>query len=123
MTVSMSMATCNSSFVFWSQINVNEVILKINLKLIGVKLSCLIKFSLVKEQIKINSFDFLDSENWNSSKWLVAACYGITSTLEDSECFLSNLNPSIKIAWVQSCFILNELSLKEDFVIRIVQID
>lgn len=77
---------------------------------------------LVEVEIEVDSLHFLDCQDGNSSQGLVAAGDGIASALEVTETFLCHLHPAVKVTGVKTCFVLDQLTLEEHFVVRVIQI-
>lgn len=105
--------------ILGSQIDIYEVILEEYFKLVIVELGRLLLFLLVEVEVELDLLHFLDGENGDGSEWLIAAGDGIASALEIPEALLGDLNPAVEVAGVDSCLILNQFTLEENFVVRV----
>ena len=110
-------------FIVWFQIQIQEAFFQEDFELVLNHLRVFLLFGLLEMQLKVNSFDLLNSSHWNSHQWSVTTCHGIASASVVFECFLSHLNPSVNECRVVSSLVLQQLSLEEHWIIRIVQIN
>ena len=70
----------------------------------------------------MNSLDSVNSFDWNGHQGFITTSDCITSTLEVAQSVFSDLDPTQEEIRVYTGFILGYLALKENLLIRVVQI-
>jgi hypothetical protein len=105
-----------------AKIELKEVLFEEDLELM-LPISCLSRVLGVHLKVIGNTFDFCDGLDRDGHQWAIAAAQSVAPTLEISKGTFCDLDPTRHKGWVYACLVLGYLTLEEDLLSRVKQVD